>query len=332
MSQELNHTIDDIRPSRISLDKVHVEPGPFTMSYGFSLDLMKASLKTGGLLNPPLLLESGAGDFLIVSGYRRIIALLELGYRHILARILEEQQISHLDALLINFFDNLATRKFNPVEKGMILARLATYLTEDQLLGHYMGLLGLSPRRSTLESYISFDRNLDDPMKQALSAGTISESTATALLALPTEEREGVTALFSNITFNMNQQKQLIELLLDISRITGVSITEMVRSKPFLDIFASPSMNRPQKARALLALLRSRRFPRLTRAEAVFKKRIAKLELPRAVRIHPSPYFESELYRMEISFRNGEELKATIDCLADVEGLREIQDPWDSTE
>lgn len=332
MNRELIHTIEHIQPSRVSLDKVRAEPGPFTMSYGFSLDLMQASLKAGGLLNPPLLLESGAGGFLIVSGYRRITALLELGYTHIPARILEDHRFSALNAFLINFYDNLATREFNPVEKGMILARLATYLPENQLLGHYMGLLGLAPRRSTLESYIAFDRDLDEPMKQALSAGTISESTATSLLALPTEERAEVTALFSSITFNMNQQRQLIELLVDISRIAGISITEMVRSKPFLDILTSPAMNRPQKARALLALLRSRRFPRLTRAEEVFKKRIAKLKLPRAVRIQAPPSFESEVYCMEISFRNGQELKATIDLLADIEGLREIQDPWEGTE
>jgi hypothetical protein len=323
--------------NRLSVTEVPVEnvrllPGPFTMSYGFSVDVMKASLKTGGLMNLPLLLKSEAGDFLIVSGYRRITALLELGYKHIPARLLEEHQISFLDAFLINFYDNLATREFNPVEKGMILGRLADHLTEDQLLDFYMGLLALPPRRSTLANYISFDRDLDEPTKQALAGGTISESTAGALLALPEKERKAVAALFSKVTFNMNQQTQLFELLSDNSRIAGISIAEMLEAKAFLDILATPSMNRPQMARALLALLRARRFPRLTRAEDVFKKRVAKLQLPPGIRIQAPPYFESELYRMEISFRNGQELEAMIDRLGNVDGLREIQDPWEGTE
>ncbi|MBW2095255.1 MAG: ParB/RepB/Spo0J family partition protein [Deltaproteobacteria bacterium] len=329
MNADFQKNLNKVPVTELSAGTVSLGPGPFTMSYGFDLDLMKASLKTGGLLNPPLLLKSGAGDFLIVSGYRRITALLELGHKHLPARILEEDQISFLDALLINFYDNLATREFNPVEKGMVLARLAGYLTEEQLLGDYMGLRRLSPRRSILKNYISFDRDLDEPMKQALAGGTISELTAATLLALPTEERNAVAELFSRLTFNVNQQKQLIELLADNSRITGISLAEMVRTKPFLNILASPSMNRPQKARALLALLRSWRFPRLTRAEKVFKKRVAKLKLPREVRIQPPPYFESEFYRMEISFRNGKELKDLIRQLGNIEGLQELRDPWE---
>ena len=329
----------DIQPAFQKLPVVDVslavlphEPGPFCMSYGFNSDPLKTSLKNTGLVNPPVLLRAGAGDFLIVTGYRRITALLELGWTHVPARIFEEHQTSLLDALLTNFYDNLATREFNPVEKGMILRRLADHLSEDQLLDPYMALLGLPPRKDTLANYISFDRDLDERTKQALAGGTISESTAGALLALPEQEREAVSALFSKITFNLNQQTQLLELLSDTSRIAGLSMAEMLEAEPFREILASPSMNRPQMARALLGFLRASRFPRLTRAEEVFKKRVARLHLPPGIRIQAPPYFESEFYRMEISFRNGQELEAMIERLRNVDGLREIRDPWEGTE
>jgi hypothetical protein len=329
MNPEVNRMIDQLSISNISLDKVHVQPGPFTMSYGFSPDLMKASLVRGGLLNPPLLLASGGGGFLIVAGYRRITSLRELGYKNIPVRILREEQPSFLDALLINFYDNLATREFNPVEKGMILARLANYLPEEELLDHYMPLLKLPARKATLKHFISFDRDLDEATKMSLIDGRISESTAVALLILSNKEREAVATLFEKIPFNRNQQKQLLELLSDICRIMEIPIDEMIRTKTFTDILESSSMNCPQMTRALLALLRAKRFPRLSRAEEVFRKTIARLDLPPEVRISAAPYFESEHYRMEITFRNGHELKRLIDRLAALEPLSRIRDPWE---
>ena len=326
------HKIDSMKPIQISLDRLSTEPGPFSMSYGFELAPLINSLQNVGLVNSPIVMEGEGGTILIITGYRRIAAFRAMGKESIGCRMCIQDMLAPLDALLINFYDNLATREFNPVEKGMVLRRLADHLATDQLLDSYMNLLGLSQRRATLENYISFDRDLDESLKQALAGGTISESTATALLALPEENKNAVAALLSKVMFNMNQQKQLIELLIDNSRIAGISITEMIRTKPFLDILASSFMNRPQKARAFLALLRCRRFPRLSRAEEMFKKRVAKLQLPHEVRIQAPPYFESEYYRMEISFRNGQELKDMIDQLGNIEGLREIQDPWVGTD
>ena len=319
------------KPSLVSLNGLSTGSGPFTMSYGFDPEPLKASIKTVGLLNPPLLLESRAGHLAIVSGHRRTTALFELGEKEVPARILQEHNISYLDALFINFFDNLATREFNSVEKGMILRRLANYLPANEILSDYMTLLSLPRRQSILETYISFDRDLDETLKFSLARGAISEATATALLELVPDERKAVGSLLLNLNLNMNQQKQLIEVLYDISRMDGTSISEILRAKPILDILSNDSLNRPQKTKALLTLLRSRRFPRLSRAEEVFRKGIARLGLPKKVSIQPPPYFETEFYRMEISFRNGKELKELIDHLASIKELGEIKNPWETS-
>jgi ParB family chromosome partitioning protein len=329
MHSDHNPALNQLPATHVPVERLPCQAGPFSMSYRFDLQILKTSLKTVGLLNLPLLLKTGEGAYSIVSGYRRISALREMGSREIPARVLEEYQISSLDALLINFYDNLATREFNPVEKGMILGRLAKYLSKNQLLDHYMPLLKLPARMATLKHFISFDRDLDEATKMSLIEGRISESTAVALLMLSKKERAAVATLFEKIPFNRNQQKQLLELLSDICRIMEIPIDEMIRTQTFTDILESPCMNRPQMTRALLAFLRAKRFPRLSRAEEVFRKTIARLDLPPEVRINAGPYFESEHYRMEITFRNGLELKSLIDRLAALEPLSRIRDPWE---
>jgi len=332
MNSHFQRKLTKLSVTQVPADGLDLTPGPFTMSYGFSLESLQHSLKKVGLLNPPLLLESREGALDIIAGYRRIAALIELGHKNIPCRILKGHDLSPLDALLTSFYDNLATREFNPVEKGMVLRRLSYYLSGQEILSNYMVLLDLPAHQSTLETYISFDKDLDISIKEDLACGSVSEQTARALLGMVPGERRAVGDLFSKIKFNINQQKQLIELLIDISRITGDPIAKTLGEEQFQGILSSHSLNMPQKGRALLGLLRRKRFPTVTHAEETFKSKISRFHLPGNIRIQAPPYFESNYYRMEILFKNGVELKETIDHLSGLKGLQSLKDPWEGSD
>jgi len=97
-------------------------------------------------------------------------------------------------------------------------------------------------------------------------------------------------------------------------------------------ILANTSLNLPQKGRAILDLLRRRRYPTLTKMEKAFKKKVSRLHLPGKINIQPPPYFESGEYRLEIRFRHGKELKAHVDHLAGMASLETLNDPWKEDE
>jgi ParB-like chromosome segregation protein Spo0J len=119
-------------------------PGPYTMSYGFDLKALCESIGKIGIISPLLVARNERGGFDIVSGYRRILALKALGEVKVLAQDVTSALSSPLERLLACFYENLATRKFNAIEKAMILQRLQRYVGKKEILSYFMPLLSLS--------------------------------------------------------------------------------------------------------------------------------------------------------------------------------------------
>ena len=323
--------IPDVPSYRVDPKSIEC-PGPYCMSFGFDLDPLILSIKNIGLVNHPLLIENGRGGMTLVAGYRRIQALQYLKYDKIPCRILSGSQLSPLECLLINLYDNLATRALNEIEKGMILSRLAAWLPRTEILDHYMALLGLPSHEPTFIFFQRLEQELDNEIKEYLAKGRLSLQVAKGFLDMDHHTRRHVFDLVSNLKLNINQQNQFTEYIVDLSYINDSAISGLFNETQFLRICSDSEMNTPQKAKAVLEFLRTRRFPSLAGAEGAFKKRVSELNLPDGVRIKAPPYFEAALYRLEVLFKDGKELTEKIESLSRNEGLTDMDNPWERSD
>jgi ParB family transcriptional regulator, chromosome partitioning protein len=313
----------------IDAGKIKDSPGPYGMSFGFELTPLVRSIKRVGLVNVPILIEDGKGTKTVVSGYRRIQAVKSLEWDNIPCRVLQESDFSPLECLLLNLHENLATRSLNNVEKGMVLSHLNSYLPLTEIMKDYMSLLDLPLHEETFDLFLRIEKELDENIKIHLARGHISLQVVRMLLEMDPVSRLPVFGLISKLKFNINQQLQLINYIIDISHITKAPIIELLKDQPLEKICLNDNLNTPQKAKAVLRLLRTRRFPSLTEAEKTFNKTVSKLDLPKRVRIEPPLFFESPDYRLEILFKEGKELREKIDCLFQTKGIEELGNPWD---
>ena len=321
--------ITQIETHLVDSNRIDNSPGPCCMSFGFDLNPLIQSINKIGLVNRPLLMEGKHGLMTVITGYRRIKALKSLEWNRIPCWILSESKISPLKRLLLNLYDNLATRKLNEVEKGMVLSRLCSWVPRYEVLEVYMPLLDLPSHEPTLFFFTRLERELDPRIKEYLVQKNLSLQIAKLLLEMEPEARSQVFSVISNIKFNINQQKYLIDYIIDISNIENKPIPEILKEPSFEEVFTNKHLNNPQKAKAILKLLRARRLPSLVKAEELFKKRVSALDLPDAVRISVPQYFEEPDYRLEVRFREGKELKKTINRLARIKGLEELENPWE---
>jgi ParB/Sulfiredoxin domain len=332
MFRELMRKISDLPLTRVKIEEIPLLPGPFTMSFGFDLKSLSESIRNYGIFNSPVLAKSPEGTLHVIMGYRRVGALRSLGKEIVTCRMVLDTERQPLQGLLMSLYDNLVTRKFNPVEKGMILSRLSHYLPRKDILSNYMGLLDLPGHEGTLNAFVAFDRDLDAPHKTELASGRLSVHAAQMLLRMTPEDSRVFGRLLSGLNLNVNQQKQLFEYTYEIAHIYGSSISAVLESDSIKEVLANTSLNLPQKGRAILDFLRRWRYPTLTKMEKAFRKKVSRLHLPGKVNIQPPPFFESGDYRLEIRFRHGKELKAQVDCLARMESLETINDPWKEDE
>jgi len=310
--------ITHIESQLVNPNKIEDFPGPYCMSFGFDIRPLAQSIDRVGLVNCPLLIENKNAELTVIVGYRRIYALKTLGWDRIPCGILLESRLSPLECLLLNLYDNLATRKLNEVEKGMALNRLHSLVPGKEMLEVYMPLLELPSNESALLFFIKL-----------LVQKKISLQTAKMLLKMESDERSRVFNFMSNIKFNINQQKQFIDNIIDLSEIENKPSHELLNEPSLKGILVNKQLNNPQKAKAILKLLRGRRFPSLVKAEKAFKKKVSSLDLPKSASIHAPPYFEEPHYRLEVLFREGKELRETINRLNLTEDLGELGDPWE---
>lgn len=313
----------------VGLKDVDITPGPFCMSFGFDPHPLIQSIKTVGLVNPPVVIEGRHGRRIVINGYRRIQTMKSLNQDIIPCRVFSGSELSPIQCLLLSLYDNLATRKLNEVEKGMVLSRLASYLPRIEILTHYMPLLDLPSHESTFLLFRDIEEVLDKEIKEYIVQGLLSLQAIKMLLDLDHDARSCLSQLVVKLKFNINQQIQLIDYILDLSHISDKSISEFLENHPLQSICADTSMNNPQKARAVLHLLRSERFPTLVEAEKAFNKNVSSLNLPKGAKISHSRFFEAPDYRLEILFREGRELKRKLERLCSTRGIEDLKNPWE---
>ena len=321
------------RSPLISLDPkaISEDPGPFCMSYGFALGPLARSIQEFGLINLPIVMRQGKGRFDVVLGYRRILALKNLQIVEIPCRDTTDSGLSPLQLLLLNLHENRVTREFNEVEKAMILARLVHHIPKEEVIHSYMPLLSLPPRESILGLFLNIEGQ-DHTVKRALAKGEISVKAFEALLEVESDFRSDLIKSILNLRLTFNQQLQFIELTNDIYIRDGIDIPGLFKQKPFVAIMENEKLNLPQKTKAILGLLRSVRFPLLTRSEKSFRKAVSELGLSDKFRIFHPPFFEGPDYRLEIIFRNGRQLKDKIKVLNNLDGLEALPDLWQENE
>jgi len=310
----------------LDLKEIDDNPGPYCMSFHFDLKALVRSIEHCGLINDPFIILTEEGRAEVVIGYRRILALKALKMESIGCIDLSDSGLSHLDLLLLNLSENLATRQFNDLEKGMILSRLMIYISKEKVIEEYMPVLKLPSHVETLHFFLNLD-GLDQQMKISIAEKVISLRAIKMLLDMEEKSRFSVFLLLAKLKLNFNKQIHFIEYIVDISHKEGIGIPDLLMEKSFQRILEEKPLNNPQKVKRVMNLLRARRYPSLVHYEDAFNRKISQLELPHGVRLCHSPFFESPDYMLEIKFKKGGELKEKLKILSRIEGLDNIGNP-----
>jgi ParB family transcriptional regulator, chromosome partitioning protein len=311
----------------LDLEKMADDPGPYTMSYGFNLDVLCESIRKVGLINPPLVARNQEGAFDIVSGYRRILALKALGEHSAFCHDVTTVLASPLERLLAAFYENLATRKFNDMEKAILLHKLQGHVGTEEILASFMPLLSLPSHEGTLKFYLKL-LTLEKSFQDAVAVEQISIKVAKALVEMEEGVRQTLFHWISALKLNLNQQMKFIEYIEDIRIRDGVTAPEIFSDEAFLKVLENPRLNTPQKAKAVLEALRVKRLPRLAQAQQAIESAVSTISMPPGTSIHYDPYLEDPYYRLEIKFKHGKELRNAIDKLHPLRELEVIPELW----
>ncbi len=296
-----------MKKKNLSLKEIFLKDERFRISYYFSLDKLMLSIKEVGLLNPPLVTFRDK-HFIIVSGWKRILACIKLSLSSIPVFVIEEED--ELKVFLAAFYENLATREFSLLEKSEILSRLKRFGEDEKKIAkHYLPLLDIPSTLSHLESYLAFSE-FDSGVKRIIHQKNMPFSSVKLLAEFTPQERKSFLPLL--LPSGQNRMKEILEDLKEISRRSDIPPKEILSSKEILDIMESENLSPLQKADKIRLVLKKKRYPALYSRKESFDSLLKKLQLPKTIKVKPSLFFEEENFFVNFSFGNREELKANL--------------------
>ena len=289
----------------LPLNLIDFEDQTFCLSFPCRASNLVASIDLVGIINPPVVRER-AGLYQIVCGRGRLEAARKLGHHEVVCKVLPPW-VDDLACLSISFEENITTRGFNLVEKALVVERFLNYLPDEEVMENLLPRLGFSPRPQNLE-FLKGINFLEEKAKELLAAEELNPQVAQRLLGLDEESRRAFLSLVEALRPSFSRQREILEILLDLSRREEKSLGELLKEPQVAEILAEERLNPREKSERVFKLLRQRLYPHLSAREEAFKKVSQRLSAL-GLRLKASPFFEKDSWQVEFQLNKLSELK-----------------------
>lgn len=293
-----------MRLATIRLSRINLRDERFRISYFIDVEPMAQSIRKIGLWNPPLVLDRD-NRFILISGWKRVLACRDLGLREIPALV--NDQGDDLKVFGAAVQENLLHRALSLTEKAEVLDKLLAFgMGEKALVGEAMPSLLLPATTSHLRRLLDLARARVDVKKYAHEKD-IRIGVLESLLRFGDADRSRILPVLRPL--GQNKQKEVLDDLWEISRRDRVSVRRILEDGVIGETLRSEKLPPVQKADRIRRLLRGLRYPALSSRQAAFEGALQKMGCPRQIVIQPSPYFDDEYVSVSFRFRNGDEFR-----------------------
>ena len=313
----------------IPLQQIDLSDETFSVNFMPDLQNLQSSVQTVGLIQP-LLLRKKKDGYQIVSGFRRIIILKELGIFEIPAMIFEEKGRNALELFILSLRENLTTRGFNTVEKAIALDKLvhSFRVESSEVIRSYLPLFSLEQNEKILNTYLSL-AEMEDEIKAYVLQEEVSRSNIRLFAKISSEDRMVLVPFLSSLKLSENRLREMLTLLSEISRLERVSIKEIIDRIEIQEIVSQKELTPIQRTERVKKILMSLRNPQMRQMEEEFEKKRKALNLVSAVSLQHSPYFEGRELKIEFQFRTMEEYRTIVDSLSRLTDKKEFKDMFE---
>ena len=300
----------------LPISAVNVADDSYRVTFAPQLEELKRSIKTIGLVQPISMRHTPEGTYQIVTGYKRVLVLQELGRQSVPALISEAKDLSPSQAFLQNLHDNAVTRQLNLIEKSMALHKLQQFYTmsEDDLVNQFLTLMDETPSYKVLHQLLSLE-GLTEPMKHHIIQTDMALTTATRIAEFTSTTQQALLTVLKHIRPSTAKLGELLSLIREIAARDGVTVEEVLQRYQLLQVVTDPNASSISKVQALRQTLRGIRLEELGEKQQRLTQLIHSLHLPDKAKVVADPYFENQQIKLEYQFSAPEELGDLISSL-----------------
>lgn len=316
---------------RIPISHIDLTDETFSVNFIPDLQGLRASIEEVGVIQPALLREK-RDRYQIVSGFRRISILKDLGRPDLSARIIDEKESGDLQLFSSALHENLTTRGFNAVEKAIALEKLIHKFRVDSgvVVKKYLPLFNLESDEKILNTYLSLAQ-MEEEIKGYVLREEVSRTHIRRLATHSSEDRLALFALFSPLKLGENRLREMFSLLDEISKRDRLPVREIVDRPEIQAILLHKELTASQRTERVKKILMDLRYPKLHELEETFERKKRSLDLPSQVSLSHSPFFEGKELKIEFQFETVEQFQSIVSSLSALAKKKEFQEILEST-
>jgi hypothetical protein len=226
----------------------------------------------------------------------------------------------HQDVLRLLVEESLYGRGLSLVEQARLMDSFLPGMPVDAALP-LLQAFGHRPQRHMLEELLSL-LSLDPAAVAAIHRGQISFPAAMKIRRLPKNDQETAAGLITALRFGSSKQNKFLAYCTELVMRTGLPLRDLLASFT-AEGADGDSENIPQRAGALLRELHRTCHPRITEAEAAFRKAAAALKLPDNARLEHAPSFEEDRVTLSLQLHDMEEVRRLLPAILKLTGEKE---------
>ena len=310
----------------VSLSQIDSNDATYCITFRHPSGDLIDSIREIGLLRPPLVKADG-DRYVIISGFARIAACRQLGWSSITAGVMDASTTAEQCAI-VAVADKTAHRVLNLVEQAHAVNLLSKAFSAKRAFNAAARRAGLDINER-LVAKLNRVAKFPPLMQSGLIEGIIALPVALAIDHMPDKEAAtAVIQLLQESNYSLNQQREILDSVIAISRRDGISIPRLLGDGAIGDIRRNTELDHRHKARMIRLNLKAMRYPTISSVEKQFQHLVQKLKLPDKAQLVAPPNFESRSFALRFEFDNQNDLEKMQKVLDRLVLAPEIEQLW----
>ncbi|BAU23067.1 hypothetical protein THC_0675 [Caldimicrobium thiodismutans] len=289
----------------IQIAEIDLTDKSFLFSYPERTPLLIESIKTIGVIEPPLLYPGNKG-YQIICGEGRIKALKALGVEKFLACVINEEK-QPWELLYISLESNLF-RGLNLVEKALFLERAEKIFPKEKIIEEILPKLDFTKHLSWY-FFLKKVLALGPPYRELLIKERLNPKTIEIITDLNQNEKEEYYQLLISLHLTHSEQMETLEVLRDLQKREQRQGLLPEQIKNLLTI-EDPN----QRKKAFKETLQAIKYPNFLVKRTLMEDIKRDLQ-KKGLQIEFSPYLENKRININFDLKDIETLKKNLKTL-----------------
>ncbi len=303
----------------ISVEKIDLTDKTYRISTDNNISKLLDSIQANGLINP-VIVKKNNDRFIVISGYKRILAINEIGINKILVKVVKEKETKEETDFFctkLSIIENAFHRELNIIEQAKAVSLLKKSLNIKEISLSSLFFFKTNLNHKIIGKLLKI-QSLDNSIHNLILSKKLSMNNALKLKDYETQIFDAFINIFQKVRMGQNKQLEIIVNFHEIALRDDISLLELINSNKVSEIINHDNPDENYKANLLRSYLNKKRYPELTKAYEDHKKGIKELRLEPEIKLDPPNNFEGEKYSLSFEFRDRKEFEKHIAKLVSI--------------